>query len=311
MRMASFSNQAKTEICSTIRKTADRRAFLTGILLSARRRTADAVTLQTECAAFAELLPQLLRTASPAPDFDTAYRGRSGKQPLWTFTISGAAQIAALYTALQIDGTDYEKTLSRLSGGAFAKALAGCFVICGSVTDPERGYHLELVMPDAALGTAIQTLLSAYQPSIALKATVRKGDPVLYLKQNEQICDALTFFGAQNASLVLAEQQVYKSIRSQTNRRTNCDLANIDKTIAAGAQQAADILRIQQTVGLESLPDTLQEIARVRLAEPEANLRDLGAMCKPPLSRSGVHHRLQRISEIAKKLDESPAKKDA
>lgn len=308
--MASFSNQAKTEICGTIRKAADRRAFLIGILLSARRKAADTVTLQTECTAFAELLPQLLRTVTPAPDFDTEYRKRSGRQPLWTFTVSGAEQIAALHRALQIDCADSEKTLSQLSGKAFAMAMAGCFVICGSVTDPERGYHLELVMPDAALGTAIQTLLPAYQPGIALKATVRKGDPVLYLKQNEMICDALTLFGAQNASMALAEQQVYKSIRSQTNRRTNCDLANIDKTIAAGAQQAADILRIQQTVGLESLPETLQEIARVRLAEPEANLRDLGAMCKPPLSRSGVHHRLQRIAAIAKKLEESPMKEE-
>ena len=134
--------------------------------------------------------------------------------------------------------------------------------------------------------------------------TVRKGDTILYLKQNEQICDALTFFGAPNASMSLVEQQIYKSFRSQTNRRMNCDLANIDKTIAAGAQQVQDIELIRRTIGLDALPETLQEIAVVRLQDPEASLTDLGAQCNPPLTRSGVHHRLHRISEIAKKLSE-------
>ena len=300
--MASFSNQTKQEICGSIRKPAERRAFLTGILLGTRRFSEAEIVLQTECEAFAGMFPQLMQTAAPKMQYDTEFRGRSGKQPVWCFTVSGKADTAALCKALGIPQAQRSETVAALSEAVFAAVLAGCFVISGSVTDPERGYHLEMAMPDAALAEAIRVKLAEYQPTISLKSTVRKGDTMLYLKQNEQICDALTYFGAPNASMALAEQQIYRSFRSQTNRRMNCDLANIDKTITAGTQQVRDIEIIRDTIGLDQLPENLQEIAAARLRDPEASLSDLGAQCNPPLSRSGVHHRMQRISEIAKKL---------
>lgn len=300
--MASFSNRVKTEICGSIKKPADRRAFLTGVLLAAKRCTAAEIILQTECEAFAGLLPQLVQSISPKLRFDTEFRQRSGRQAAWSFAFSGREDAAALLLPLHFDPENRVSALETLSGHAFALAAAGCFVIGGSVTDPERGYHLEMVMPEPQFGKALQEMLREPPLEIAFKATVRKGDTVLYLKQNEQICDALTYFGAPNASMALAEQQIYKSIRSQTNRRLNCDLANIDKTVTAGAQQAEEIRLIRDTIGLQALPAVLQEIAAIRLAEPEASLRELGSMCDPPLSRSGVNHRLQRISEIAQKL---------
>lgn len=300
--MTSFSSQTKQEICGSIRKAAERRAFLTGILLGTRRFSAEEIVLQTECEALAGLFPQLILEAAPKLRYDTEFRSRSGKQPVWCFTVSGAAETAALCKALGISQTQRCETAAALPEHLFAAALAGCFVISGSVTDPERGYHLEMLLPDASLAEAIRVRLAEIQPTIPLKSTVRKGDTLLYLKQNEQICDALTYIGAPNASMALAEQQVYRSFRSQTNRRMNCDLANIDKTITAGTQQVQDIERIRDTIGLEQLPENLQEIAAARLLDPEASLSDLGAQCNPPLSRSGVHHRMQRISEIAKKL---------
>lgn len=303
--MASFSNQTKQEICGSIRKPAERRAFLAGLLLGTRRFSADELVIQSECEALAGLFPQLIRTAAPEIRFDTEYRSRNGKLPVWCYSVHSAAEIRTLCSKLGIEPEDRAASVSNLPAPAFAAALAGCFVICGSVTDPERRYHLEMAMSDAALAEAIRAKLDLLQPAIPLKITVRKGDSVLYLKQNEQICDALTYFGAPNASMALAEQQIYKSFRSQTNRRMNCDLANIDKTIAAGAQQVADIELILQHAGLESLPETLQEIAAKRLSDPEASLSDLGSQCNPPLSRSGVHHRMQRISEIAKKYREA------
>lgn len=304
--MASFSKQVKTEICGSIKKTADRRAFLTGVLLAAKRFSAAEIVLQTECEAFAGAFPQLVQSIRPQLRYDTECRMRTGRQNVWSFTISGQDAVAALTEPLHIDPDCRTAALELLSGRALACAAAGCFVMCGSVTDPERRYHLELVMPDAAFGSKMQLLLAKPPLEICFKSTVRKGDTILYLKQNEQICDTLTYFGAQNSSMALAEQQVYKSIRSQTNRRLNCDLANIDKTIAAGAQQAEEIRLIRDTVGLQTLPAGLQEIAAIRLAEPEASLRELGAMCDPPLSRSGVNHRLQRISELAQKLKDMP-----
>ena len=303
--MASFSNQTKQEICGSIRKPADRRAFLAGLLLGTRRFSAEELVIQSECEALAGLFPQLIQTAAPEIRFDTEFRSRNGKLPVWCYSVHNAAEIRTLCSKLSIDPENRAVSVSNLPASAFAPALAGCFVICGSVTDPERRYHLEMAVSDAALAEAIRAQLDVFQPAIPLKITVRKGDSVLYLKQNEQICDALTYFGAPNASMALAEQHVYKSFRSQTNRRMNCDLANIDKTITAGAQQVADIELILQRAGLDSLPETLQEIAAKRLSDPEASLSDLGAQCNPPLSRSGVHHRMQRISEIAKKYRET------
>ena len=302
MPMASFSNQVKTEICSGIRKPADRRAFLTGILLSARRCTASEIILQTECEAFAELFPKLIQSVSSGIRFDTEFRARVGRQAMWCFTIQGANQVAALTKPLFPAHTERPAILSALGGRGLAFAAAGCFVLCGSVTDPERRYHLEIALSDAEFAAVFADVLAAAQPEIRLKATVRKHDTVLYLKQNEQICDALTYFGAPNASMELAAQQVYKNVRSMTNRRTNCDLANIDKSVAAGEQQISDIELIREKVGLDSLPAVLQEIAAARLADPDASLRELGAKLNPPLSRSGVNHRLQRISEIAAKF---------
>lgn len=299
--MASFSADTKTEICGGIRKTADRRAFLTGALLACRRFSTSGITVQTECEAFAAMLPLLIQGTAGQQEFDTEFRKRTGKQAVWGFSIPESS-VAAVCKALEISAEHRVDVPARFTGRAFAMFAAGCFVMAGSVTDPERRYHMEIVLPDAAFAEALRTRLQEEQPSITMKATDRKGDTVLYLKQNEQICDALTYFGAPSAAITMIDQQVYRSVRSQTNRRTNCDLANIDKTVAAGAQQAADIALIADTVGLDTLPETLREIAKLRLDDPEANLRDLGTLCKPPLSRSGVHHRLQRISALAEKL---------
>jgi len=299
----SFSNQTKTEICGTVRKQRDKTAFLSGILLAARRVSAAEIQLQTECEAFAGLFPQLLQAVRGGLRCDTEFRSRTGKLPVWCFTLSGS-DAAALLSSLQIDAEQRAGSPAFLqsTGRALSMLAAGAFVICGSITDPARAYHLEYALPDAEFADALRARIAEEQPAVCFKHTVRKQDTLLYLKQNEQICDALTFFGAQNASLALAEQQIYKSFRSQTNRRTNCDLANIDKTIAAGEQQVEDIMLIRDVCGLDSLPESLQEIAQVRLDNPEANLRDLGAVCKPPLTRSGVHHRLARIARIAAKL---------
>ncbi len=301
--MASFSNKAKTEICTAVKTPDDRRAFLTGVLLAARRFSADEIAVQTECEAFAVLFPKLLKAAGVHPDaLDTEYRQRRGKAPLWCYTLSGKDAVAALADALHIDQNRRADALHGRSERTLMLIAAGTFVMCGSVTDPQRSYHLELALPDAVFGVALQEMLAALDTPIPMKTTARNNELLLYLKQNEQICDALVYFGAQNAAIELINQQVLRDLRSKTNRRMNCDLANIDKAVAAGAEQVAEIQHIAQTIGLDALPENLQQIARIRLDEPEASLRELGAMLHPPISRSGVHHRLQKISEIAAKL---------
>ena len=298
--MPSFSNDAKTEICGTVRSPAECRSFLTGVLLGARHFTAGEITVQTECTAFAALFPRLLQTVCPKALPDTEYRTRAKSLPLWTFSLTGIHTVRALTDAL---GIDPENRAAVITQENLREIAAGLFVSCGSVTDPSSGYHLEMLLPDPAVGEALmQALTEMGQPEIAFKSTPRRSGLLLYLKQNEQIGDLLAYLGALDANFELINQQVMRSMRSQTNRRLNCDMANIDKAVAAGNRQAEVILRIQQSVGIASLPDDLQELAQLRLEEPDMSLRDLGALLHPPLSRSGVHHRLQRIAEIASKL---------
>lgn len=299
--MASFSNQAKTEIVAANQSKERSLAFFYGALLSARQLRADSLSMQTECEAFAQFFSNAARKYVPSLQFDTQYRSRKDKMPVWSFECTDAQPIAALLERFCIQPDMREVHLEFLKHDAdYAAFAAGMFVMNGSVTDPNKDYHLEIPLPCESLGSMLGLLLGGI--NVAVKSVSRKGEFVVYLKQNEQISDTLTYFGAQNAAMELVYAQAYKNIRSQTNRRMNCDLANIEKTVAACAQQIEDIELIAEKIGLAELPANLQEVAAVRMENPEATLRDLGTMLHPPISRSGVHHRLQKIAEIAEKL---------
>lgn len=309
--MASFSNRAKTEICSAIRSDEERFSFLYGMLLSARRLKRESIILQTECEALAALLSSLLEQFCGDIVFDTEYRSRSHRQPLWCFSLSDAKTVAALLQTFSIDPQRRIPNHPRLTQDSIPVLLAGIFIMNGSVTDPSREYHLEIALSDPLLAEQIRSDFESF--SIPMKATSRKNETILYLKGNEPIGDALTLFGATAATLDLIGTQVLKSVRSQTNRRTNCDMANIDKTIRACEQQLQDIRVIEERMGLENLPQPLQEMARLRMEYPDACLRELGELFDPPISRSGVNHRLRRLSELAgtlscDKSDEKGAK---
>ncbi len=298
--MVSFANKTKTEICGNVNTKSRQYAFLYGALLTARQLYTNRIVLQTECEAFANLLTAALHTVCPKALFDTEFRTRANRLPQWIFSCEDKSMIAAMLRTFQIDIAKRDADFSLLKPDDYPFFLAGIFVTGGSVSDPSKDYHLEVALPTENLCSMVSLLLA--EKGIAAKTTTRKQDFILYLKQNEQISDALTYFSAQNAALEFVEAQVYKSFRSQTNRRTNCDLANIEKTIAAGESQIADIQLIADTVGLADLPENLRTIAAIRLESPEATLRDLGAMLDPPISRSGVHHRLQKLAAIAEEI---------
>ena len=305
--MASFSNGAKTEICATIHGKEARFAFLYGILLSARRLTRDRIMLQTECEALATLLSSLLAEFCGDIVFDTEYRTGSRRQPLWCYSLQEAPAVQALLDTFSIDPERRIPNHPRLTQESMPMLLRGIFVMNGSVTDPTREYHLEIALPDALLAEQIRSDFAAY--SIQMKTTMRKNETILYLKDKETIGDVLTLFGATAATLDLIGTQVLKSVRSQTNRRTNCDMANIDKTVRACREQMDAICIIEQQMGLENLPLPLQEMAHLRVEYPDACLRELGELTEPPVSRSGVNHRLKKLCEIAAALQEEKEKK--
>lgn len=183
----------------------------------------------------------------------------------------------------------------------YSQLISGIFISCGSINDPEKKYHLEFVMPDIQLCNDFGLLLLENYGILA-KQTERKNSQIVYIKESETIIDLLTIMGATNSSLELMNVKIMKDMRNKINRAVNCDNANIEKTLKAAEKQLIDIELIDDTVGIDSLPDVLQEIARVRYENPDISLKELGALLSPPLSRSGVNHRLVRLCEIAERI---------
>jgi len=180
----------------------------------------------------------------------------------------------------------------------YSQLIAGIFLACGSVNNPEKKYHMEFVMPTLDLCNDFGLLLIDNY-GIIPKHMERKNVQIVYIKESENIIDMLTLMGAPMASMELMNVKMMKDMRNKINRAVNCDNANIEKSLKASERQIADIELIDSTMGLNALPDNLKEIAQLRYDNPDYNLKDLGAALDPPISRSGANHRLQKIADIA------------
>lgn len=178
--------------------------------------------------------------------------------------------------------------------------LRGVFLACGTVTSPERGYHLEFVVPYKRLCTDLMKFMD--ELNLNPKYIVRKGNHIIYFKDSESIEDILALIGAQDASLMLMGIKIEKDVKNTVNRRLNFEISNINKTVDAAKLQVQAIQRIEQTKGISSLPENLQKIAKLRLENPEASLRDLEQLMDEPISRSGINHRLSKLINIADNL---------
>ena len=178
--------------------------------------------------------------------------------------------------------------------------LRGCFLAGGSITDPDRSYHLEITFPNLLLAQECISLLSEFD--IESRYIERKGHYLVYLKEGQEIVDFLNVIGAHNALMKLENIRILKEMRNQVNRIVNCETANLEKTVNASLRHVDSIRYIAETKGLDSLPDNLREIAVLRLENPDASLSELGQMLNPALSKSGVNHRLKKIDSIAESI---------
>lgn len=178
--------------------------------------------------------------------------------------------------------------------------LRGAFLCIGSISDPTKGYHLEFVCTDARKAEQLQKVLQVF--SIEGKIVLRKKYYVVYLKEGESIVDLLNVCEAHVALMEFENLRILKDVRNSINRRVNCEAANITKTVNAAARQIEDIEYIRDHGGLRMLPDNLREMAEVRLEYPDASLKELGEYLDPPVGKSGVNHRLRKLSEFAEKL---------
>ena len=178
--------------------------------------------------------------------------------------------------------------------------LQGMFLCCGSLTNPDKGYHLEFVNSSEEVLLQISSILEDFQ--IVSRLTKRKGNYVLYIKEGQMIVDFLNVIGAYKSLLNMENSIIMKDFRNNINRKVNCETANILKSANAGSRQRADILYIKENYGLEKIPEGLREVAILRLEYPDISLKELGEMMDPPLGKSGVNHRLRKISELRDSL---------
>ncbi len=178
--------------------------------------------------------------------------------------------------------------------------LRGAFLSVGSVSDPAKGYHLEFVCTDERKAEQLRSVLKGF--GIDGKILSRKKYYVVYLKESESIVDLLNVCEAHVALMEFENRRILKEMRNSVNRRVNCETANITKTVNAATRQIEDIEYIREHGGLGSLPDNLREMAEVRLEYPDVPLKELGTYLDPPVGKSGVNHRLRKLSEWAEKL---------
>lgn len=177
--------------------------------------------------------------------------------------------------------------------------LRGAFLAAGSVSDPSKSYHFEIACRDEKQAADITGILDTFD--IQAKEILRKNHPVVYLKEGALIVEALNVMEAHVALMDYENSRILKDMRNSLNRRVNCETANIGKTVTAAVRQAEDIKAVMRMPEYKSLPYGIRQIADLRLKYPDASLKELGQMCDPPIGKSGVNHRLRKLSLMANK----------
>ena len=297
----SFSASAKAEICRVFpQKRCCALAECFGILLFCNSFGADGIRIITESRVLAQTLPKLFKKAF-SMTFDTVpEENASGKL---VFQITDPAKIAAIMAcygfgiadtlALNVNLAVVEEDCCKT---AF---LRGAFLSGGSVTDPVKGYHIEITTTHAAVARQTFALLEevlGFYP----KTAPRGGAQVLYLKQSELISDFLTYLGAPVAAMGIMEARLEKELNNKVNRRCNCDDANTSKVVEAAQEQLVAIRILRERGEIEKLPKKLHQALTARENNPEASLTELAAMMEPPITKPAMNHRLKKLVELSK-----------
>lgn len=297
----SFSAGAKAELCRNFpQKKCCVLAQCFGILLFCNSFSSEGIRIVTESRELAQCLPRLFRKAFSV-QFDQLPKPDGGGKLVFQLTRKEKlALILESYgfeptgtVALQVNLPVVEEDCCKT---AF---LRGAFLAGGSVSDPAKGYHMEIATTHMAVARQTYALMEealGFYP----KQTQRGGTQVLYLKQNERIADFLTYLGAPVAAMGMMEARLEKDLNNQVNRRCNCDDANTSKLVEAAQEQLAAIRLLRAGGRLESLPAKLKQAALAREENPEASLTELAAMMTPPISKPAMNHRLKRLTDMAK-----------
>lgn len=301
--MQSFSYKAKAELCRTaVQRLCCARAECYGVLLYCNTFSMQEVRIITENPEFAARLPRLFHRA-----FGVKFDRQPSDEAPGSKLIFQITDPDKLRRVLDTLGYDPRQSLvlhvnfALLEDDCCRTAfLRGAFLAGGSVTDPEKRYHLELSTSHIQASREVSALLQ--EMGFLPRSVMRGGSAVIYFKQSEHIEDLLTTLGAPVAATEIMTAKVDKEIRNGANRAMNCDMANVNKTLDAVAAQQEAIEKLEKSGQMEKLPEKIQETARLRMQNPELPLAQLAALFDPPISKSCLNHRIRKIMEEARKL---------
>ena len=300
----SFSSNVKAELCKdSLSKKSCAVAEGYGVLLYCNTFSSTEIRIITESRDFAARLPRLFKKAFGITfDQEPAAQDRGKLQ----FAISSEDKIAKIFETLQMDlkaSLTLHVNFGMLEEEAECMAyLRGAFLAGGSVTDPAKRYHLEMTTSHYKVSRETCALL--IECGFSPKELSRGGNNILYFKQSDYIEDFLTAIGAQVSAMGVMEAKVEKDLRNGVNRRVNCETANLTKVVDASMGQMAAIRALEEAGELDKLPGKLRETALLRRENPEATLQELAAMLDPPITKSAINHRMRKLLELARALEE-------
>lgn len=297
----SFSSDTKRELCTARpEKKCCALAESYGVLLYCNTFSAREIRIITASRDFAARLPRLFKRAFSLSFDVLPPENAKGKS---SFLITSPDKIKRIFDTY---GAEVDSTLSHhVNFGVLEEDccrtsfIRGAFLAGGSVTDPEKRYHLELATPHHSVSRETYSVL--LDMGFSPREAERGGNSLLYFKQADAIADFFTTIGASNTALGIMTAKVEKDMRNTITRRVNCDSANADKVVNAAQEQLEAIRYIVKEYGIDALPEPLKDAALLRIANPEASLADLAKLSYPPVTKSCISHRLKKIMSLASK----------
>ena len=298
---ASFSAAAKAEVCRILpQKHCCALAECFGILLYCNSFQSDGIKIITESREFAYILPKLFKKA-----FDLTFDSypsleAPGKLVLQIWDAEKIGDIMDSF-GFSPDGTlSLHVNLPIVEDDCCKAAfLRGAFLAGGSVTDPGKGYHMEVTTTHQSVARETDALIREVM-AFAPKTAQRGGGQVLYIKQSEQISDFLTYLSAPVAAMGIMETRLEKELNNKVNRRCNCDDANTSKVVEAAQEQLAAIRVLKEAGMLEKLPAKMKQAADAREKNPSGSLSELAAMMEPPITKPAMNNRMKKLVQLAK-----------
>ena len=307
----SFSGEVKKELCEQISPARHcKLAEISAIIAFCGKIMVDkdkalVLKLQTESTILTKkvflLLKQVFRISA-----ELSSRSLSAKKYLYELVLN-AEETALVLAACKLTAKEEENGRYLVVEPAIVTKscckrsfIRGAFLSAGSLSNPNKAYHFEVVVNQEKNGELLCEVMRSFD--VDAKMIERKYHYVVYVKEGSQIVDLLNVMEAHVALMEFENVRILKDMRNSINRKVNCEAANINKTVKAATRQVEDILFIEEKIGLASLAEGLEEIALLRTTYPEASLKELGEMLSPPVGKSGVNHRLKKLSEIAEGL---------